>query len=50
MIELVALIVFSANMLSALIYHFKQDYQKASYHLLWVIIMYLVIHNMVNAG
>lgn len=49
MIELVGLIVLSANMLFALIYHFKQDYQKASYHLLWVILMYLVIHNIVNA-
>ena len=50
MIELVVLTVFSANMVFALIYHFKQDYQKASYHLLWVILTYLVIHNIVNVG
>ena len=50
MSELVVLIVFSANMVFALIYQFKQDWQKATYHLLWVILMFLVIHNIVNAG
>jgi len=50
MSELLVLIVLSANMVFALIYHFKQDYQKATYHLLWVILMFLVIHNIVNAG
>lgn len=48
MIELVSLIVFSVNMVSALTYQFKQDYQKASYHLLWGILMYLATHNIVN--
>lgn len=50
MIELIVLIVFNASIMFALLYQFEKDYQKAICHLLWAILEFLIIQNMVNAG
>lgn len=46
MCELFVLLVFFGNITMAIIYHIKNEYQKAIYHCLWAILSYMAIHNM----